>query len=226
MYCLRKGADYICPDANGNLSISTDPAKMRIFKTEKKAQNVLEHLPRHMKGGWTIVDIEKIEKAEDVPKETVQQVDSVISQALEEFLNNVNQVEATPEKNTASVKLEPEVEDVDLDRLLQNLSGISGQLGGVTAEDLNQQLSAVDREITDVEHYLEFNKFNAYWGYRFAMEIKELRQKRRAIKNKIRTLEILSKTCPGLVSGETFANFQTMANRVYTPRTNVVGDMK
>lgn len=49
---------------------------------------------------------------------------------------------------------------------------------------LNSELSKVDREITDIEHYIEFYPLNACQGYKAAKMMKDCRVKLRDIKMK------------------------------------------
>lgn len=55
--------------------------------------------------------------------------------------------------------------------------------------ELNKNLSLVQGKITDLEHDIENNSFNAYQGYTMAKRLKELRIERRQIKNEIELLE-------------------------------------
>ena len=55
---------------------------------------------------------------------------------------------------------------------------------------LSDELSKVDCKMQDLLHYIEFNKISVKWCYRMMKEMKELRGKRRKIKN---DMEILSK---------------------------------
>ena len=50
---------------------------------------------------------------------------------------------------------------------------------------LNKELSKIDREISDIQHIIEFKNFNASEGYRYAKELKLAQMKRREIKNEI-----------------------------------------
>lgn len=55
---------------------------------------------------------------------------------------------------------------------------------------LSDELSKVDCKMQDLLHYIEFNKISVKWCYRMMKEMKELREKKRKIKN---DMEILSK---------------------------------
>lgn len=63
-----------------------------------------------------------------------------------------------------------------------------------TLSELNQltkELSNVDIEIQSLLHYVEFNKFDVVSGYKIVRNLKDLRIKRRGIKNELEPLQIL-----------------------------------
>lgn len=49
--------------------------------------------------------------------------------------------------------------------------------------ELNSELSRVDKEITDIEHYIEFYSFSASRGYELSKMLKDRFNRRREIKN-------------------------------------------
>src|SRR5699024_4920712 len=55
-----------------------------------------------------------------------------------------------------------------------------------------QELSACDKELSDLLHLVEFSKFNASDGYKYAKQIKVARERRRVLKNEIELLEPLN----------------------------------
>lgn len=55
---------------------------------------------------------------------------------------------------------------------------------------LTDNLSELDCKQQDLLHYIENNKINVLWCYRMIKEIKQIRQKRRKVKN---DMELLSK---------------------------------
>ena len=55
---------------------------------------------------------------------------------------------------------------------------------------LTDNLSELDCKQQDLLHYIENNKINILWCYRMLKEIKQIRQKRRKVKN---DMELLSK---------------------------------
>ena len=58
------------------------------------------------------------------------------------------------------------------------------------SNSLTDSLSELDCKMQDLLHYIENNKINVLWCYRMLKEIKQIREKRRKVKN---DMELLSK---------------------------------
>lgn len=86
-------------------------------------------------------------------------------------------------------------------------------------EDLNHALSNIDREITDINHYIEFGKFNAYQGWKAFDMLQNRLRKRRKIKDEMCVLQQLG-DCK--ISSSMLINIRNairdMSDRQYTPR--------
>lgn len=67
-------------------------------------------------------------------------------------------------------------------------------------EELLNELSESDQIISDLLHYLEFETFNASKGYKIAKKIKEVRIKRREIKNKLHIVSIFEQSQNKLIN--------------------------
>lgn len=85
--------------------------------------------------------------------------------------------------------------------------------------ELIEQLSKVDRELSDIAHYIEFNNLNAAQGYKAYKMEHERRIIRRSIKNEIQVLEIiLGKKISETVTDEINNAVTGMDQRLYEPR--------
>lgn len=85
--------------------------------------------------------------------------------------------------------------------------------------ELIEQLSKVDRELSDIAHYIEFNNLNAAQGYKAYKMEHERRIIRRSIKNEIQVLEIiLGKKISETVTDEINNAVAGMDQRSYEPR--------
>lgn len=86
-------------------------------------------------------------------------------------------------------------------------------------EELTNLLSEVDKEISDVNHYIEFGKFNAYQGWLAFSMLQNRLRKRRKIKDELQVIQQLgeSKITLSMLEGINKA-VSELANRKYTPR--------
>lgn len=98
-------------------------------------------------------------------------------------------------------------------------------LNGLASEALHKkdnllnQLSKIDQELSDIDHYIEFVNLNAAQGYKAYKMLKERRIKRRSIKNELQVLDIiLSKKISETVTDEIQNTVAYMDKRTYEPR--------
>lgn len=86
-------------------------------------------------------------------------------------------------------------------------------------DELTQQLSVVDQELSDIFHYIEFCNLNAAQGYKMYKMIKERRIKRRTIKNELEIVTaILNKKIGDGIEGEISKIADSLETRMYEPR--------
>lgn len=86
-------------------------------------------------------------------------------------------------------------------------------------DELLSQLSKVDQELSDINHYIEFVNLNAAQGYKAYKMIKERRIKRRSIKNELQVLSIiLGKKISETATDEIQKAVAGMDKRKYEPR--------
>lgn len=84
---------------------------------------------------------------------------------------------------------------------------------------LGEDLSTVDREITDLNHYIEFNDLNACNGFKMYKELQGRLRRRRAIKDEIRVLSSIR--CCKIAKSEINEVRRTvyeLSQRKYAPR--------
>lgn len=84
---------------------------------------------------------------------------------------------------------------------------------------LNSELSKVDKEITDVEHYIEFYPLSACQGYKASKMMKDCLVRRRAIKDEMEAINRISIMNVGFIgNGRGRKSLLKMQDRQYTPR--------
>ena len=83
----------------------------------------------------------------------------------------------------------------------------------------NARLSQVDKEITDIQHYIEFNKLNAIEGYKAYKMLRDKLLERRAIKDDYSKFQVLtSAKVSDIFDGTLDENLKALENKTYTPR--------
>lgn len=81
--------------------------------------------------------------------------------------------------------------------------------------ELNVMRSTVDKEISDLYHYIEFNRLNAYQGYLAYKKLRGLLLRRREIKDEVLAMNALRDS----INYEKLSQFKNMINtRTYSPR--------
>lgn len=104
---------------------------------------------------------------------------------------------------------------------LDKVSGLNGLRNDATnrKEELCKQLSNVDKELSDINHYIEFCNLNAAQGYKAYKMVKERRIKRRIIKNELVIVDIiLEKNISDSMTEEIEKAIRNLDERTYTPR--------
>lgn len=84
---------------------------------------------------------------------------------------------------------------------------------------LSDELSQVDLEICDIQHYIEFFNLDAARGYKAYRMLKERLQRRREIKEEIaKTNLLLNGSSTDYSSGKISRQIENFNNKSYTPR--------
>lgn len=85
--------------------------------------------------------------------------------------------------------------------------------------ELSQRLSRIDQEISDIQHYIEFNKFNAAEGYMAFKMLQDKLLERRTVKDDFAKFQMLSNAkVSDIFDGTLDKNLKTLEDRTYTPR--------
>lgn len=85
--------------------------------------------------------------------------------------------------------------------------------------ELLEKLSEVDKEIVDVQHYIEFGKFNCYQGWMCFKMLQNMLRQRRKFKNEISVLNMMKQSKFDSASLSTLSDMiSDVTNKCYTPR--------
>lgn len=196
-YVITDGYRYIKRDHLGKY-VPTSSYSLAGKFNKKHADLVYNNnLPKPLK---MLFNVKKVEEDDVSPKESLQVV----------------RVNTEDLKRTEKVM---ECENVQY--WLDKISGLNGLATEASERRtrLYQELSNIDKEIEDIEHYIEFKRFNAAQGWRMCSMLKERRVRRRSIKNEINTIDIiLGHRIAESVSDKITNSVQKMDSRTYEPR--------
>lgn len=113
---------------------------------------------------------------------------------------------------------------IDIDDLKESIGSLSNKLSILKGnkEWLLEELSNIDKQICDVLHFLEFNSFSACEGYKLCKALKELRLKRREVKNELELINIVNThSCNNIINGSTSKAIAGLETKQYAPRVLV-----
>ena len=159
-----------------------------------------------------------------------KQANSIFQNQLSKALKSCFHVEKTdkpPEliKQITQEKVNENTETPSNSENIQYWIDKVSDLNGLASEalhrkdDLLSQLSKVDQELSDIDHYIEFVNLNAAQGYKAYKMIKDRRIIRRSIKNELDILNIiLGKKISETAKDEIQKAVSGMDNRKYEPR--------
>lgn len=159
-----------------------------------------------------------------------KQANSIFQNQLSKALKScfcVQKIDEVPTlvKQVTQEEVQENTENVLVAENIQYWVNKVNGLNGLASEALHRkdellsQLSKVDQELSDINHYIEFCNLNAAQGYKAYKMIKERRIKRRSIKNELKVLSIiLGKKISDTASDEIQKAIAGMDKRTYEPR--------
>ena len=191
-YIITDGSRFIYRNYSGKYVPTPSEAMADIF-SKKQADAIFNNsLTKALK---LVFHVEKYDK----PPDQVKQV-------TKEELN----------KNTRKVVISENVQ-----RWLDKVSELNGFRNDATKrkKELCKQLSDVDKELSDLNHYIEFCNLNAAQGYKAYKMVKERRIKRRYIKNELAVVnKILENKLSDSITEDIGKVIRGLDERIYTPR--------
>lgn len=196
---------YLRRDAAGNYVPVKDKTLGDIWEQRCKAINILSNcVSKNLRDRYKIVAIEKTDTPEQM--NDVAEDDALV----------VNPNNCVAQK----ISNEP-VEENQISGLSASLDGFAQFIHSTEQrrEVLEAALIDVEKEIVDINHYIEFGKFNAYQGWLAFQMLKGRLNKRRTIKDE---LHILSRLGECKINSEMLADIKVeiskLGTRKYTPR--------
>lgn len=171
------------------------------FEQRCKATNVLKNaIGKNIRSKYKVVDIEEITPARPTVKEvnSSNNKDQVVKTIISE-----KPVESETEKWVSGAEKLTEFV-MDAEKRMEELVGL---------------LSEVDKEISDINHYIEFCKFNAYQGWLAFSMLQNRLKKRRKIKDE---LSVINRLGECKITSDMMIDINNaiaeLGNRKYAPR--------
>ena len=191
-YVITDGTRWIMRDRHGRYVPTSCEALADVFSNKQATGIFQSNLSKALK---SVFRVQKI----DEPSKLIKQISK-----------------ETAKKNTERVST-----DENIKRWIDKIDGLNGLATEALhrKDELVQQLSQVDQELSDVNHYIEFCNLNAAQGYKAYKMIKDRRIKRRSIKNELQVVDIiLSKKISETATDEIQKAIAGMDQRTYEPR--------
>lgn len=191
-YVITDGTRWIMRDRKGKYVPTSCEALADIFSNKQATGIFQSNLSKALK---SVFHVQKI----DEPPKLVKQIS-----------------QKTAQENTEKVSVAENIQ-----HWIDKIDGLNGLASEALhrKDELLSQLSKVDQELSDVNHYIEFCNLNAAQGYKAYKMIKERRIKRRSIKNELQVVEIiLSKKISETATDEIQKAIVGMDQRKYEPR--------
>lgn len=191
-YVITDGTRWIMRDKHGRYVPTSCEALADVFSNKQATGIFQSNLSKALK---SVFRVQKI----DEPSKLIKQIS-----------------QETAQENTERVSTAENIQ-----HWINKINGLNGLATEALhrKDELVQQLSKVDQELSDVNHYIEFCNLNAAQGYKAYKMIKDRRIKRRSIKNELQILEIiLSKKISETATNEIQKAIVGMDQRKYEPR--------
>lgn len=191
-YVITDGTRWVMRDRNNKYVPTSNEALADVFGNKEANSVYQNNLSKALK---SVFHVEKIDK----PPALIKQI------SHEELKSNTETVSVAE----------------NIQYWVDKVSGLNGLAAEALhrKEELINQLSEVDKELCDINHYIEFCNLNAAQGYKAYKMIKDRRVKRRSIKNELDVLNmILGKKLSESVTNEITNAVSRMDKRIYEPR--------
>ena len=191
-YVITDGSRWITKNRNGKYVPTTCEALADTFGNKEANSVYNNNLSKALKSCFRVMKVDK-------PPELVKQITQ----------EKVNENTETP-SNSENIQYW-------IDKI-SDLNGLASEALH-RKDNLLSQLSKIDQELSDIDHYIEFVNLNAAQGYKAYKMIKDRRIIRRSIKNELDVLNIiLGKKISETATDEIQNAISGMDKRTYEPR--------
>ena len=190
MFILENRLGGYITNINNRYTVTGNIKKASLFPTERKAFNVKESLPKTVKRSNTYYIRELTPDIEDG---IIEDKDYVVT-------NHVSRGDESVDK---------------IKEILHEIVQYEEDIINKEAE-YRTRLSDIDKELVDIDHWIEFYPVSAYDGYRMTKMRKDRLLERRRIKDSLFEISIIRSIKQK--GGETLKTLNGIEDKKYTPR--------
>lgn len=192
-YIITDGKNYIKKNKNGVYDVTSSKLQANEFD-EIKAKNVLRYqIPRIHRDKFYISEVEDIKsdsECEYTNDIKDEQIESIeVSDEIHSWLNKIDDIKKIVKESNKRKEL------------------------------LSAEHSMLEKEKLDLEHHIEFGKFNACEGYKATAMLQKRLKRRRKVKDELIAIGHLLNKMPDLQEIEHIERaINGLDSRLYTPR--------
>lgn len=187
MFIIENRLGGYITNVNNKYSVTGNIKKASVFSTKQKANNVRVNLPKIIRKDDYIVK----ELSPEVEDKMTDDKDYVITGHADRDDKVINKVK----------------------EMLQEISTCEEDLL-VKEDEYKTRLSEIDKELVDIDHWIEFYPVSAYDGYRMTKMRKDRLMERRKIKDSLSEISIVR----SINGNETLKNLKGIEDKKYKPR--------
>ena len=157
---------------------------------------------------------------------TSQKALSILQNSVAKNIRSNYNVAAIEDKDVFSIETVKDLVDQEIidDEILnwsQNVDSVLDMINRAKnrKDELTEKISTVDKEITDIQHYIELNRINAYQGWLSASMLQNRLRQRRKYKDELSILNaILNSGIDAVNMQGVKAAISNLSGRRYAPR--------
>lgn len=184
----------------------------------KEQEKTLQYVLKHREGGYLhrtpANDFKRVMQKSQATRFTKEKAENVMKNSISPLFRNLWEIvlDDTP------YPLEEQIMGFNWDELSRQQQEMYATMNSYQ-EQLRNDLSLVDKEICDIQHYIEFFSLDAAKGYKMYRMLKERLIRRRSIKEELaKTHCFVSGNSDDFATGRICQQLQSMNHRMYTPR--------
>lgn len=209
----NSAGQYIRHDKSSNKYVPVNGKSYgTVWQDRLKAANIRGTLPAQYRSMFQVVEVDDIQNATP-PAANRYRYDASTDSMQEKSSASPRQQEVN-DTNVLIGQLK-KLEDWKprIDNVIQFIQEVNDRV-----ENLRSMLATAEQELCDLNHYIEFNRLNAYQGYLVYKKIRGILQRRREIKDEMHILNLIK---GNINSTEIQSGIDNISNQYYVPRVDI-----